>query len=297
MGGMGQRALQPECWEGDESESRLANAVHEVLRASEVQARRAGLAKTLDVEVIPRLVLARRGTPAAERPDEAQRGIGIGADEVERFVRAVLERDMADVVAEVDATRARGVSLEGVFLHLLSPAAQRLGDLWNEDLCDFTQVTMGLWRLQQIIRELSPAFCDLGDVPDPARRALLVPTPGEQHTFGLFMVAEFFRRAGWDVRAGPLDSTADLVDLVRHESFGIVGISVSSDARLDGLAAMILAIRRTSRNRAVGIMVGGPPFVAQPELAVLLGADASAVDARQAALQAERLLALAARRA
>jgi methanogenic corrinoid protein MtbC1 len=44
-------------------------------------------------------------------------------------------------------------------------------------------------------------------------------------------------------------------------------------------------------------MVGGPVFLDRPELAALVGADASAVDARQAALQAESLLALAARRA
>ena len=34
------------------------------------------------------------------------------------------------------------------------------------------------------------------------RRALLVSVPGEQHSFGVTMVAEFFRRAGWDAWTG-----------------------------------------------------------------------------------------------
>jgi hypothetical protein len=39
-------------------------------------------------------------------------------------------------------------------------------------------------------------------------------------------------------------------------------------------------------------MVGGPAFNDHPELVALVGADATAVDGRQAALQAEALLAM-----
>ena len=38
--------------------------------------------------------------------------------------------------------------------------------------------------------------------PVDGRRILLTAVPGEQHSFGLYMVAEFFRRAGWDVVDG-----------------------------------------------------------------------------------------------
>ena len=44
-------------------------------------------------------------------------------------------------------------------------------------------------------------------------------------------------------------------------------------------------------------MVGGPMILARPELVALVGADATAVDARQACVQAEHLLELLARRA
>ena len=43
-------------------------------------------------------------------------------------------------------------------------------------------------------------------------------------------------------------------------------------------------------------MVGGRVFAEKPELAGLVGADATATDGRQAALQAETLLALLATR-
>ena len=49
-----------------------------------------------------------------------------------------------------------------------------------------------------------------------------------------------------------------------------------------------------SRNKAVSVMVGGPVFVENPEIARQVGADASAVDAPTAVLLAQVLLDLSA---
>jgi methanogenic corrinoid protein MtbC1 len=186
--------------------------------------------------------------------------------------------------------------MEALYLELLAPAARHLGELWTADLCGFAEVTVGLCRLHQVLRELSPAFQNEGGRRAHGRRALLVPVPGDQHTFGLVMVAEFFRRAGWDVWSGPPASRGELVGIVRREWFAVVGFSASCDTRLEALASGIHAVRRASRNPAVGVLVGGPVFVEHPELATLIGADATAVDGRQATLQAESLLALFATR-
>jgi MerR family transcriptional regulator, light-induced transcriptional regulator len=72
----------------------------------------------------------------------------------------------------------------------------------------------------------------------------------------------------------------------------VVGLSVSCEVQLDALVSTIRLIRRASRNQAVGILVGGPVFVEHPEMVPLVGADATAVDGRQAPVQAENLLAL-----
>ena len=119
-----------------------------------------------------------------------------------------------------------------------------------------------------------------------------MPVPGEQHTFGLLMVVEFFRRADWDVWSGLASPAYDLVRLVRNEWFAVVGLSVGSETRIDALTNGIRAIRRASLNHDIGIMVGGPIFVAHPELVARVGADATAIDGGQAALQAESLLTL-----
>jgi methanogenic corrinoid protein MtbC1 len=239
-------------------------------------------------------LLAGRSASDGEAAADEEGGL-IDAATVDEFVKLILAHDVVVASAYFEAMRSRGVSLEALYLHLLAPAARRLGEFWSDDRCDFTEVTVALGRLQQALRELSPAFRNEAKPREHGRRALLMPAPGEQHTFGLFMVAEFFRRAGWDVWGGPPSSSNDLTGMVRAEWFDVVGLSVGCESRLDVLAAGIRAIRRASRNRAIGVMVGGPTFVMHPELVALVGADATAADARQAAFQAESLVSLLAR--
>jgi methanogenic corrinoid protein MtbC1 len=248
------------------------------------------LKRAVETEVIPRLLLAQRVAPSL-LPVVPKPGI-VGARHVGELVDLVLAQELPAVAEYVDELRFRGAPLEDVYLDLLAPAARRLGDLWTEDKCDFTEVTVGLWRLQQVTRELGPAFHGNADLVAAGPRALLVPLPGEQHTFGLSMVVDFFRRAGWGVWSGAVASNADLASLVRGQSFALVGFSVATGDRLDQVGSCIRLVRRSTCNPHVGVMVGGPAFAEHPELAAAVGADATAIDGRQAVAQAHTLLTL-----
>jgi methanogenic corrinoid protein MtbC1 len=247
------------------------------------------LVRTVEAEVLPRLILARRAALAAP---PVEPGVVLAATDVAELVTLVLGQEASAACAFVESLRQRQVTLDSVYLHLLTPAARELGEMWNEDRVDFTQVTVGLMRLQQVLRAINPAF--LETVPYGARgaRVLLVPAPGEQHTFGLVMVAEFFRRAGWAVSGGPDSKGVDPVALVRTLPYAMIGISIGSTTRLDGVARQIRAVRRASCNRSIGVMVGGPLLLAHPEIVSMVGADATASDGAQAVAQAEGLLAL-----
>lgn len=248
------------------------------------------LARAIEQEIIPRLMLAHRLAHECPQVPAVDSEL-ISLRDVEDFARLVLSRDEDLPLACVEAIRARGVSIERIYLDLLAPTARYLGHLWNEDLCDFTEVTVGLGRLQQVLRELSPAFGQSVEHPAHGRRVLLLPSPGEQHTFGLVMVAEFFRRAGWDVAGGAWESELDANELVSSEWFDVVGFSLGSETHLDALRDCIRSVRDRARNREVGIMVGGPMFIAHPEFVVSVGADALATDGRHAPILAEQLIA------
>ncbi len=245
----------------------------------------AGLARAVERDVIPRLVIAHRPTPVAARAAWVP-----GATEIEALTGFVLANDLPAQEMLLERAHTRGLSADSLAHNLLAPAARRLGEMWQYDLCDFTAVTIGVWRLQVILREHAGGF-----LPPPAllaqgRRVMLLPVPGEQHTFGLAVVAESFHRAGWHVSSTMFDDAAELAGAVRRERFDIVGISAGCGEHIESLAAAVRAIRRGSRNRWLGIMVGGATLVGHPDLAALVGADASASDGREAVAHAQILL-------
>jgi methanogenic corrinoid protein MtbC1 len=247
------------------------------------------LAHAIEHDIIPRLMLVHRVADPCPSVPVAEGG-RIGRAEVERFARLVVADDEDLPLACVEELRGRGISVEAIYLDLLAPTARYLGELWTEDLCDFTDVTVGLGRLQRVLRELSPALAREGEMPEQGRRVLLLPSPGEQHTFGLVMVAEFFRRAGWQVAGGPWETAYDAPDLVAAERYDVVGFSLGSEVHLDALRDCVAAVRRTSRNRSVAIMLGGPIAQAHPEFAERIGADAVSRGGREAPAQAAQLI-------
>jgi methanogenic corrinoid protein MtbC1 len=235
---------------------------------------------------LPKIVLALRKAPAPKPPESTK---AKEANPVERLAALALGNDDDASLTYVEAMLARDVSVESIFLDLLAPAARHLGSLWESDAADFANVTLAMTRLQRIMRRLGEHFCDEA-VQGNGETALLTAIPGEQHSFGLSMVAEFFRRAGWNLCTGPFSSHQELTSLVHDHWFDVVGFSVSSDRRLDELKRDIRDIRRDSRNRHVGIILGGPMVIAHPDLVASMGADMMSADATTAPQQAHGLI-------
>jgi len=243
------------------------------------------LSRIVETEILPRLALA-RGVDA-----QALRAATTEAD-AEELVRLLLKQEAPSAVAFLTALRKRGATVEGLYLGILTDAARRLGTMWEEDRCDFTQVTISMGRLQQVVRNLSPVF-QIAPIPRPrAQRVLLLPAPGGQHTFGLVMLAEFFCRAGWHVAGGPTVGAHEVIETVRNGWFDVVGFSIGAERQLEGVVNCIQAVRRASCNPDVGVMIGGPLFLERPDLPARVGADGAAIDAASAVLTATGLLAL-----
>lgn len=247
------------------------------------------LSRTIESEVIPRLMLAHRVDPdwpgqQAEAKSEAPVG------DIEGFARLVLRDDPELAIAYIEARRADGVALERIFLELMAPAARLLGEYWDQDICDFTQVTIGLSLLQQMLRKYSPASTVDGEENVANRHALVMPAPGEQHTFGICMVEEFMRSGGWRVEHHPAQSSDEIVSLVQDNWYSVVGLSLSSEYFYTPLSECINHIRQASRNSRIGVMVGGPFFLEHPDLIKGVGADATAVNGPDAVVQARALV-------
>ena len=107
----------------------------------------------------------------------------------------------------------------------------------------------------------------------------MLTEPGAQHSMGLFMLSEFFKRAGWTVTVGVPQDVAEFKRLFQSEWFDAVGLSVSTDRHLDTLATMLPALREGSDNLGLRVFVGGPMAFVAPERLQGLAAEVLAQDA------------------
>ena len=159
----------------------------------------------------------------------------------------------------------QGQSLEDIYLQGIMPCARMLGDWWCSDRLDFALSTIASSHLQQLLHDFSNEF--LQDTPrqQTAWSLLLMTEPGAQHSLGLLMLSEFFKRAGWNVTLGvPLD-VAEFSRMFQSDWFDAVGVSVSTDRQLDVLADVLPTLRQTYANENVCLFVGGPMALRAPE--------------------------------
>ncbi len=248
---------------------------------------------TIEAEVIPRLLISTRAAAPRTRSSVPIQQLKVAPrleTEVQILTQIVLLDEAHAAYSFVSSMRARGVCLESIFLDLLAPTARLLGEMWTEDRCSFSEVTLGLCRLQQVLRQLSTVFDDEPEPVPSVSSVLLTPIPGEQHTFGLLMLEEFYRRGGWDTVLLMPGGEREICDALSHDWFSAAGISISCSFSQDALRALISDMRRSSRNADIAILVGGRAFGADQELALAVGADATAVDGREAIVQTHRLV-------
>ena len=217
-------------------------------------------------DILPKLLLTPHVDPTTASPEVHPR-----FDDFLNLVR----RDGSDpgVWAMVQELIEAGTTVETIHAELFSPVARKLGVLWEEDECDFTEVAMVCSRLQRAIRHIASEYGVGPAVNSP--RVLVSALPGSHHTLGPLMVAESLAGCRIDVSIGePFISDADPRD------FDVVAISVARAEEMAAAQAFVEDLREQSPE--IRIIVGGAAFWADPSLVARLGADGWAQDASAA---------------
>jgi methanogenic corrinoid protein MtbC1 len=173
----------------------------------------------------------------------------------------------------------QGQSLEDVYLQGITPCARLLGEWWSADQLDFAMTTIASSHLQQLLHDFSAEFLQESPLARNGWSLLLVTEPGAQHSMGLFMLSEFFKRAGWYVTVGVPQDVSEFKRLVQSDWFDAVGVSISTDRHLDTLTTLLPQLKEGSDNLALKMFVGGPMAMIAPERLRSLGADVLAQEA------------------
>ncbi|UIP06893.1 cobalamin-dependent protein [Erythrobacter sp. SDW2] len=238
--------------------------------------------------VIPRLLANEKeqGHPAWSGPHNTANAANtlfpVSDDDVTAFAKLAIAGEAATLLDFIDDCLTRGSSVEHIYVDLLAPAARKLGTMWEDDQRDFIDVTMGLWRIQEVLRELGHRVPHTSSRGRGPRMALFSTMPGDQHSLGTLMICECFERAGWSAEPLIEPSTSDLLGKLAGRHFDLVGLTVSNDCPTAALSSLVSSIRSVSSNPGIRVMVGGRLINEQPELAVQCGADATATDAMAA---------------
>lgn len=251
------------------------------------------LLKTVESELIPRLFVNHlmdipATSPLVEnRATEPQKGPWCSDEKVGEFALMCISNDPQALDQHVTDLLSHGVTLESVFLYLLEPAARYLGDKWLVDELSFVDVHLGLCRLHQLICECETIGYSSENLVAPGQSVLLTCAPGENHTFGVTMVADFFRRYGWQVSNLCGLESDFLYARLSSTYYSVVGFSLHNDYNYDNLVSTIAQVKSIAANPDLVVMVGGDHFMRNPSHIEKVGADIFAENGRDAVLKAE----------
>lgn len=232
--------------------------------------------RALAVEVVRRL---------RERASETQAGLSPPRlEDVDRLCDALLSKDQSAAGRMVDSYVGPGPDPARIAFPLLAEAARRLGQLWTEDEVSFLDVTVGVSRIFAIVHVVSRRQASArshGGV------AVFASVPGDTHTLGVTIAAEFLRSRGWEIVLRPGCDQGDLLADIAALDPWVVGLSASPSTSMVSLGRLIAALR--IRHPHTRILIGGSIAAEEEAILKLIGADAVATDLDSAHTEMERL--------
>ncbi len=212
----------------------------------------------------------------AEHPPDARAGFA-----VTRLSEALIDADPEAGQACIDRLLDCGVGVQAIYDTYIPQSAHQLGRWWTDDRVGFGEVTLGMARLTEIFRRVSPTFLKGAAPRRGERTALFALVPGETHSLGIAMAADYFQRAGWAVRVELRAGIDMLADLARSQSFDLVGVSAASRRQIPVLTETVGALRSAVAPN-VRIVIGGPLTGLEPAIAEQVRADRACTDAASA---------------
>jgi methanogenic corrinoid protein MtbC1 len=248
------------------------------------------LLEVIELQIIPRLVDSH---PALGPLTVQKHSLVFDPDplEIAAFAQLCIQAHPKAPAQRIEQWVQQGFAIDDIFLKLIAPVARHLGWMWEQDDVDFSQVSLGLIRLQQITHMLGYTYQSGPRSAGVVRRMMIGSAPGSQHLLGLSMVAEFFRKDGWQVVVEIADSGDGLLQAVGSEWFDLVGLSVGLSGQLPMLPELIAQLKAASRNVAVPVILGGPAFLGSKAKGPDFGADGVSTDAADAVILGNLLVA------
>ena len=195
------------------------------------------------------------------------------SDVANSYLNALLKFDCQAASDIVLRASSKGASVKDVYRHIITPAQQEIGRLWqlgkltvaHEHYCTAaTEIVMA-----ELFRHLVPS--------GPSRDQLLMCfcVEGERHCIALKMFSDLMALERWQVRyIGQDTPTSSAIQFIKQEKPTVVAVSVTFAKNVRALAALVREIRADRDCSGVKVIIGGAS--ASVELCKRVGADSYA---------------------
>ena len=197
------------------------------------------------------------------------------------YLAAIRSGDRRKAFEVIRSARAAGLDLRSLYLEVFQPSLRMIGQLWQENRITVAEEHLATAITQTAMLHLhSEAEMPGGEGP----MLIAACADTERHEVGLRMLCDFLDLEGWQtVFLGASVPSDSLVQMVHDRRPEAVALSATIPPHIPQLRLTIAQIRQVSGASQPLILVGGRPFLDQPELALSIGADLTASDAAEAA--------------
>jgi len=180
----------------------------------------------------------------------------------------------ADLLRELKRARVSAAALADIYI---PEAARRMGDAWQNDQMSWLDVSVGVGRMQSLLREIGMAWVadQAGDTGHGT--VLLVVPDREQHTLGPMVAMGQLRRFGVSVCLRIAPSHNELRSLLAARQFDGVLISIATKDKLESVAKTVQFMKSVA-SKPLPIVVGGAVTPNVEDLAACTGADLASND-------------------
>ena len=194
------------------------------------------------------------------------------------YLDAIRDGDRRRAFAIIDGARSSGLDLATLYIEVFQPALREIGRLWQEN-----EISVADEHLATAITQAAMARAHESAFTwrsTEGRTLVAACVDVERHEVGLRMLCDLLDLEGWHTTyLGATVPVESLVAMVKRRRCDVLALSVALTAHLPRLLAMIDAIKQALGDARPLIIVGGRPFLDDPELADRMGADLTATTA------------------
>lgn len=169
---------------------------------------------------------------------------------------AAADRDQGACCRAVQTALAQGVSPEDMADHYIPQLAIEMGEQWCSDEIGFVDVTIGVSRLQMMLRYLGSTWA-ADQLTNPCAPTVLLIVPQDaHHTLGALVLAGQLRRKGFSVCLNLGLHANEIATKMQQSEFDAVFISASQSEKLASLRKIVDVIKGSTQ-KPPPVVIGG----------------------------------------